>query len=136
MAGLRVFPNEIWPFYDDRSINGLLAKIKQHLTPKKKRELSVKVCSRFRFYFICILFIFADENFIIKSSTASVYLPSLCNLFLRRIRFFIISECSFADMYRWYFCSLIHKSPRHLQFLSHDSGCYSSCESTKVYFLL
>ena len=88
------------PFYDDRSINGLLAKIKQHLTPKKKRELSVKVCSRFRFYFICILFIFADENFIIKSSTASVYLPSLCNLFLRRIRFFIISECSFADMYR------------------------------------
>lgn len=47
-----------------------------------------------------ILFIFADENFIIKSSTASVYLPSLCNLFLRRIRFFIISECSFADMYR------------------------------------
>lgn len=50
---------------------------------KEKRELAVKGCSRFRVYFILMFFIFADESFMSRSSTASVYLTSLHNLFLK-----------------------------------------------------
>ncbi len=111
LAGLRVLPKEVFGNrgYPNTLLaqqvqkagslpfgypNGLLAKIKQHLTPKKKRELSVKVCSRFRFCFIRMFFIFADENFIIKSSTQSVYLPAEIRVFFSEIRLSIISFLS------------------------------------------